>query len=69
MSNTKLQEVLNAFNIENKIVPYGNGHINDTFLVRYVDDNGKKTKYILSSSFTQVEIADTLSLLKKQKMV
>ncbi len=26
---------------------YGNGHINDTFLVRYVDDNGKKTKYIL----------------------
>ena len=26
---------------------YGNGHINDTFLVRFIDDKGKKTKYIL----------------------
>lgn len=27
--------------------PYGNGHINDTFLVRYEDKDGKTVKYIL----------------------
>lgn len=27
--------------------PYGNGHINDTFLVRYENDDLKTVKYIL----------------------
>ena len=47
MSDVKLQEVLNAFNIENKIVPYGNGHINDT----YCSD---PTKYIIQRINTAV---------------
>jgi hypothetical protein len=28
-------------------VPYGNGHINDTFLLRFTEDNGSITRYIL----------------------
>ena len=30
--------------------PYGNGHINDTFLVRYENDDLKTVKYILRRS-------------------
>lgn len=47
MSKVDLQEVLNAFNIENKIVPYGNGHINDT----YCSD---PTKYIIQRINTAI---------------
>ncbi len=47
MSKVDLQEVLDAFNIENQVVPYGNGHINDT----YCSD---PTKYIIQRINTKV---------------
>lgn len=47
MSKVDLQEVLKAFNLEKKIIPYGNGHINDT----YCSD---PTKYIIQRINTDV---------------
>lgn len=45
-------KVIDKFKLCNKyreIMPYGNGHINDTFLVVCDDDNGKEHKYILQA--------------------
>ncbi len=43
------EQILSNFNLSGKFIscePYGNGHINQTF-VAYFDENGKKVRYIL----------------------
>ncbi|MBR5223442.1 MAG: aminoglycoside phosphotransferase family protein [Clostridia bacterium] len=65
MKKANLQQITNA--ISNfKIVgeaksatPYGNGHINSTFLVNCVDENGEKHNYILQAVNTDVFKAPT----------
>ncbi len=54
MRDTKLERMINEAircfqfkGVFHDFRKYGNGHINDTFLVRFIDENGKKTKYIL----------------------
>ena len=54
MRDTKLERMINeairCFQFKgtfHDFRKYGNGHINDTFLVRFIDENGKKIKYIL----------------------
>lgn len=48
-SSVNVNDAIKAFNFEGELVdfrPFGNGHINDTYLVRY-RLNGKANKYIL----------------------
>ena len=48
--NGEIDEVIGQFQMEGKAVekkPYGNGHINDTFLVVCETPEGKKKRYIL----------------------
>ena len=60
MKNITLERHLNAvrqFDICGEFVkctPYGNGHINNTFLVRCEDKNGKTVRYILQAINTVV---------------
>ena len=55
MRRTDLEQILNAiknFKLEGKVrgcIPYGNGHINDTFLIVTDDKKGQKCRYILQS--------------------
>ena len=45
-----LKEVIDNFNFQGvlkKEAPWGNGHINDTFLLTYQNDENKATRYIL----------------------
>ncbi len=49
-------EIINKFEFEGKLIdykPFGNGHINDTYLVR-CDSNGKEIKYILQRINTAI---------------
>lgn len=54
MRKADLEQITNAvknFNLKGKTrgcIPYGNGHINDTFMV-VCDDDGQERKYILQS--------------------
>lgn len=46
----KIEEAIAAFALEGKLLarePYGNGHINDTFLLVYEEAEGKNKRYIL----------------------
>jgi len=46
----KINETLEQFALQGKLVeqrPYGNGHINDTFLLVYETQDGKQKRYIL----------------------
>lgn len=55
MSNKTLKQVLNAldhFSIDGEVIsayPYGNGHINDTFLITAQDVHKKQTQYIIQA--------------------
>lgn len=55
MRKANLEQIVNAlknFKVEGKIrgfYPYGNGHINDTFLVVSDEKNGSEHKYVLQS--------------------
>lgn len=55
MRRANLEQILNAlknFKVEGKIrgfMPYGNGHINDTFLILSVNRDGEKNRYVLQS--------------------
>lgn len=55
MRKANLEQILNAiknFDLNGKTrgcIPYGNGHINDTFLVICDGDDGKEYKYVLQS--------------------
>ena len=55
MRKANLEQVVNAirnFDLKGKVMgclPYGNGHINDTFLLICVDEDGKERKYVLQS--------------------
>lgn len=45
-----IEEVITQFAIKGRLVkkePYGNGHINDTFLLVYETENGSRRRYIL----------------------
>lgn len=45
-----IEEVIARFAIEGRLIeqkPYGNGHINDTFLLVYETDDGRQRQYIL----------------------
>lgn len=56
MNNTAVGTIAREFNMKGFLVdtrPYGNGHINDTYLVRY-NDGGKITKYIIQRINTDV---------------
>ncbi|MFZ2537484.1 MAG: mucin desulfatase, partial [Oscillospiraceae bacterium] len=47
---SRKQEAIANFVIEGKCIesnPYGNGHINDTFLLRCKDESGKESRYVL----------------------
>lgn len=37
-----------------ELIPYGNGHINDTYLVTTATENGEKTSYILQRINTSI---------------
>ena len=44
------EEVIQQFSFDGRFldaVPYGSGHINDTFLVRFQQQNGDVKRYIL----------------------
>ena len=55
MKKASLEKITNAilnFKLNGEarsVTPYGNGHINDTFLVNCVDDSGTKHNYILQA--------------------
>ena len=55
MRKANLEQISNAINnfrVTGEVrgaIPYGNGHINDTFKVISVDENGKEHKYILQT--------------------
>ncbi len=55
MRKANLQEVSNAINnfrVKGEVrgaIPYGNGHINDTFMILSQEENGKEHKYILQT--------------------
>lgn len=55
MRKTNLNQISNAiknFKLEGRtrgVVPYGNGHINDTFMVISVEDDGTEHKYVLQT--------------------
>ncbi len=54
--NQRLTEVLSTFNIDGEIVycePFGNGHINDTYLVKAMSENGEN-RYMLQGINTYV---------------
>lgn len=49
-ANARIDKVIDQFAIEGKLIekrPYGNGHINDTFLLTYEMPDGTKEQYIL----------------------
>ena len=60
MRKANLDEISNAINnfkVKGEVrgaIPYGNGHINDTFQVISVDENGKEHKYIIQTVNTNV---------------
>jgi len=60
MRKANLEEISNAINnfkLTGEVrgaIPYGNGHINDTFMILTVDDKGKEHKYILQTVNTNV---------------
>lgn len=50
MSKCLLEEASAGFQFEGTLIskePYGNGHINDTFLLKFADEDGKEHKRIL----------------------
>ena len=55
MRKANLEQISNAINNFKVVgevrgaIPYGNGHINDTFKIISVDENGKEHKYILQA--------------------
>lgn len=55
MRKTNLNQISNAidkFKLEGRtrgVIPYGNGHINDTFMVISVEDDGTEHKYVLQT--------------------
>ncbi len=56
-TNEQLRNALIKFQTRGELkecTPYGNGHINDTFLAKYVDKDGKAIDYILQAVNTSV---------------
>ena len=55
MRKANLEQISNAINnfkVKGQIrgaIPYGNGHINDTFMILSQEENGKEHKYILQT--------------------
>ncbi len=49
-ANSRIEEAIEQFATEGRLAakqPYGNGHINDTFLLTYEGDGGETKRYIL----------------------
>lgn len=47
---SKIDEAISNFNVTGECIshePYGNGHINDTFIVKFKEENGSESDYIL----------------------
>lgn len=56
-NNFNFEEIIEQFNYEGKfshIVPYGSGHINDTFAVTCIKANGENIRYILQRINTNI---------------
>ena len=56
-NDTKLIEIIKAFPEFGKYIgflPVNNGHINDTFVIEYEDENGKTLQYLLQRINTNV---------------
>lgn len=52
MTLNRIPNVINNFKVKGtikEVVPYGNGHINDTFMVISVEEDGTEHKYILQT--------------------
>lgn len=57
LTNALIMEAIDMFDfpgIYMDFAPHGNGHINDTFLVRFKEDNGTVKKYILQRLNTTI---------------
>ena len=57
VDNKLIREVTNAFDTQHTLVgalPYGNGHINDTFVAHYQPEEGHCKRYIFQRINTSV---------------
>ena len=65
-----MNEIINKFNIEGKLLSYeryGQGHINDTYLLTY-DNQGKIIRYILQTINNKV-FKDVKGLMSNIELV
>ena len=51
-SNSKCEEILSKYGLKGNIIScsaFGSGHINNTFLINFISNNGKNVKYVLQA--------------------